>query len=229
MIKLGINGFGRIGRIVFRQAVAKGTIQVVAINDLIDVDYMAYMLKCDSTHGQFQGTVEVKNGNGRFYPRELWEREIDNFTRKINQKSTETCGELDHPDSQVINLKNASHAVRELYWRGDEIWGKVEIFSDMGDLGTSSGRIAGALVKNGLLIGISSRGMGSLKETDGVMEVQDDFELLTWDLVSNPSNPDSWIKNGALNESRTTFLDPYAKTNSLVTEILCAKGTCPIF
>jgi len=174
-------------------------------------------------------TVEVKNGNGRFYPRELWEREIDNFTRKINQKSTETCGELDHPDSQVINLKNASHAVRELYWRGDEIWGKVEIFSDMGDLGTSSGRIAGALVKNGLLIGISSRGMGSLKEADGVMEVQDDFELLTWDLVSNPSNPDSWMKNGALNESRTTFLDPYAKTNSLVTEILCAKGTCPIF
>jgi hypothetical protein len=99
----------------------------------------------------------------------------------------------------------------------------------MGDLGTSSGRIAGALVKNGLLIGISSRGMGSLKETSGVMEVQDDFELLTWDLVSNPSNPDSWMKNGALNESRTTFLDPYARANSIVTEILCAKGTCPIF
>jgi len=174
-------------------------------------------------------TVEVKNGNGRYYSRELWEREIDNFTRKIQMKSTETCGELDHPDSQVINLKNASHAVREVYWKGDEIWGKVEIFSDMGDLGTSSGRIAGALVKNGLLIGISSRGMGSLKETSGVMEVQDDFELLTWDLVSNPSNPDSWMKNGALNESRTTFLDPYARANSIVTEILCAKGTCPIF
>jgi hypothetical protein len=174
-------------------------------------------------------TVEVKNGNGRYYPRELWEREIDNFTRKIQMKSTETCGELDHPDSQVINLKNASHAIRELYWKGDEIWGKVEIFSDMGDLGTSSGRIAGALVKNGLLIGISSRGMGSLKQVGEIMEVQDDFELLTWDLVSNPSNPDSWMKNGALNESRTTFLDPYAKTNSLITEILCAKGTCPIF
>jgi len=174
-------------------------------------------------------TVEVKNGNGRYYKKELWEREIDNFTRKIQMKSTETCGELDHPDSQVINLKNASHAVRELYWRGDEIWGKVEIFSDMGDLGTSSGRIAGALVKNGLLIGISSRGMGSLKQMGEVMEVQDDFELLTWDLVSNPSNPDSWMKNGALNESRSTFLDPYAKTNSILTEILCAKGTCPIF
>jgi hypothetical protein len=174
-------------------------------------------------------TVEVKNGNGRYYKRELWEREIDNFSRKIQMKSTETCGELDHPDSQVINLKNASHAVRELYWKGDEIWGKVEIFSDMGDLGTSSGRIAGALVKNGLLIGISSRGMGSLKQVGEIMEVQDDFELLTWDLVSNPSNPDSWMKNGALNESRSTFLDPYAKTNSIITEILCAKGTCPIF
>jgi len=174
-------------------------------------------------------TVEVKNGNGRYYKKELWEREIDNFTRKIQMKSTETCGELDHPDSQVINLKNASHAIRELYWKGDEIWGKVEIFSDMGDLGTSSGRIAGALVKNGLLIGISSRGMGSLKQMGEVMEVQDDFELLTWDLVSNPSNPDSWMKNGALNESRSTFLDPYAKTNSIITEILCAKGTCPIF
>jgi hypothetical protein len=174
-------------------------------------------------------TVEVKNGNGRYYPRELWEREIDNFTNKIQQKSTETVGELDHPDSQVINLRNASHAIREVWWRGDEIWGKVEIFSDMGDLGTSSGRIAGALVKNGLVIGISSRGMGSLKQVGEIMEVQDDFELLTWDLVSNPSNPESWMKNGMLNESRTTYLDQYSRTNSLITEILCAKGTCPIF
>jgi len=174
-------------------------------------------------------TVEIKNGNGRYYKRELWEREIDNFQRKIQQKTTETCGELDHPDSQIINLKNASHAVRKIWWDGDEIMGVVEIFSDPGEKGTVSGRIAGALVNNGLIIGISSRGMGSLKESDGVMEVQNDFELLTWDLVSNPSNPDSWMKNGSLNESRSTYLDPYARTNSLLTEILCAKGTCPIF
>lgn len=173
-------------------------------------------------------TVEVKNGNGRYYKRELWEREIDNFTRKIKQHSTETVGELDHPDSQVINLKNASHAIREVWWRGDEIWGRVEIFADSGDLGTSSGRIAGALVRNGLIIGISSRGMGSLKQMGEVMEVQDDFELLTWDLVSNPSNPDSWMINGALNESRTTYLNQYARTNSIITDILCAKGSCPI-
>jgi hypothetical protein len=174
-------------------------------------------------------TVEIKNGNGRYYKRELWEREIDNFQRKVQQKTTETCGELDHPDSQIINLKNASHAIRKIWWKGDEIMGVVEIFSDPGERGTVAGRIAGALVNNGLVIGISSRGMGSLKESDGVMEVQDDFELLTWDLVSNPSNPDSWMQNGSLNESRSTYLDPYARTNSLLTEILCAKGTCPIF
>jgi hypothetical protein len=174
-------------------------------------------------------TVEVKNGNGRYYKRELWEREIDNFMKKIQMKSTETCGELDHPDSQIINLKNASHAIREVWWRGDEIWGRIELFSDPGELGTASGRIAGALVRNGLLIGVSSRGMGSLKQVGEIMEVQNDFELLTWDIVSNPSNPDSWMKNGALNESRTTYLDQYARTNSLITEILCAKGTCPIF
>jgi len=174
-------------------------------------------------------TVEVKNGNGRYYPRELWEREISQFQHKIENKTTETCGELDHPDSQVINLKNASHTIRKVWWEGDKILGQVEIFSDPGEKGTSSGRIAGAIINNGLTVGISSRGMGSLKEMSGVMEVQDDFELLTWDLVSNPSNPDSWMKNGSLNESRSTFLDPYAKINSIITEILCAKGICPIF
>ena len=174
-------------------------------------------------------TVEVKNGNGRYYKKDLWEREIDNFQKKINQKSTETCGELDHPDSQIINLKNASHAIRSLRWDGDEIIGTVEIFCDPGDKGTNSGRIAGALVRNGLMIGISSRGMGSLKQVGEIMEVQDDFELLTWDLVSNPSNPDSWMINTSLNEGKSTPFNPYQKVDSIVTEILCANGTCPIF
>lgn len=174
-------------------------------------------------------TVEVKNGNGRYYSRELWEREINEFQRKINEKTTETCGELDHPDSQVINLKNSSHTIRKIWWDGDKIMGQIEIFSDAGEKGTTSGRIVGALVNNGLTVGVSSRGMGSLKEISGVMEVQDDFELLTWDFVSNPSNPNSWMKNGSLNESRSTYLDPYSKTNSIITEILCSKGTCPIF
>ena len=173
-------------------------------------------------------TVEVKNGNGRYYKKDLWEREIDNFQKKIKQRSTETCGELDHPDSQIINLKNASHAIRSLRWDGDEIIGTVEIFCDPGDKGTNSGRIAGALVRNGLMIGISSRGMGSLKQVGEIMEVQDDFELLTWDLVSNPSNPDSWMLNSSLNEGKSSPFNPYQKVDSIVTEILCANGTCPI-
>ena len=154
---------------------------------------------------------------------------VYNFQKKINQKSTETCGELDHPDSQIINLKNASHAIRSLRWEGDEIIGTVEIFCDPGDKGTNSGRIAGALVRNGLMIGISSRGMGSLKQVGEIMEVQDDFELLTWDLVSNPSNPDSWMLNSSLNEGKSSPFNPYQKVDSIVTEILCANGTCPIF
>lgn len=174
-------------------------------------------------------TVEVKNGNGRYYSRELWENAISTFQNKIDQRSTETCGELDHPDSNIINLKNASHAIRKIWWDGDYIMGQVEIFCDMGEKGTSSGRIAGALVKNGLQIGISSRGWGSLEQVGEIMEVQNDFELLTWDIVSNPSNPDSWMKNGQLNESRSTQLNPYNRVNSLITEILCSKGSCPIF
>ena len=173
-------------------------------------------------------TVEVKNGNGRYYPRELWEREIDKFQQKIQQQSTETCGELDHPDSEIINLKNASHALRKIWWDGDRIMGLIEVFCDMGEKGTSSGRIAGALIKNGLNIGVSSRGMGSLKQVGEIMEVQNDFSLLTWDLVSNPSNPNSWMAQTQLNESRTTQINPYNKVNSIVTDILCAKGTCPV-
>ncbi len=174
-------------------------------------------------------TVEIKNGNGRYYSRDLWEREINKFNQKIKQKSTETTGELDHPDSQIINLKNASHAIRKTWWEGDNILGLIEIFSDQGELGTISGRIAGAIIKNGLLMGISSRGMGSLQQVGEIMEVQDDFDLLTWDLVSNPSNPNSWMKTAQLNEGiNSNLLDPYVKVNSIITDILCSKGSCPI-
>lgn len=175
-------------------------------------------------------TVEVRNGNGRYYSRDLWEREINKFNQKIKQNSTEAGGELDHPDSQIINLKNLSHIIRKTWWEGDNIMGLIEILSDQGEYGTASGRIAGAIVKNGLNIGISSRGMGSLQQVGEIMEVQDDFDLLTWDLVSNPSNPNSWMKNKSnLNENKSPIQNPYNKVNSIITDILCSKGTCPIF
>lgn len=175
-------------------------------------------------------TTERINGNGRVYPQELWEREIEKFQEKIKAGTTNIVGELDHPDSEIINLKNGSHAIRKIWWEGPKIMGLLEIFCDLGEKGTSSGRIAGAYFKNKLNVGISSRGMGTLVENkrDGFMEVQDDFSLLTWDLVSNPSNPGSFMKQ-KLNESQIITPDKYLQVNNIIREILCSNGTCPIW
>jgi hypothetical protein len=166
-------------------------------------------------------TAEVKNGNGRYYPREIWEREMDKYNQVIEENRA--TGELDHPDSTIISLKNVSHIVREIWWDGDKVIGKLEI------LPTVSGNILKALIENNVQVGVSSRGMGSLKEiNEGTLEVQDDFELLCWDFVSTPSNPGSYmqlVKEGKENLPENKFV----KVNSLLTEILCANGTCPIF
>jgi hypothetical protein len=174
------------------------------------------------------GTVEKINGNGRYYARELWEREIEKFNQKILSQTTDTCGELDHPDSQIINLKNASHAIRKIWWEGDDIMGLLEIFCSEGRKGNVSGRIAGSFFYNKLLTGISSRGMGSLKQVGEIMEVQDDFELLTWDLVSTPSNQGSFMSPVNLNEGLSSPFDPYRKVNSVLYDILCSNGSCPL-
>ena len=166
-------------------------------------------------------TAEVKNGNGRYYPRELWERELSKYTdESINKRNS--IGELDHPDSSVINLKNASHLITKCWWDGDKIFGNLEI------LPTPSGNIVKALLESGVTIGVSSRGMGSLKQVGEVAEVQDDFSLLCWDIVSTPSNPDSWMKQHSLNESLNNKNNPYIKINSIITDIVCANGNCPI-
>ena len=156
-------------------------------------------------------TAEIKNGNGRYYSRELWERELKKYMVSVNEKRA--LGELDHPESQIINLKNVSHNITELKWNGDKIIGKIEI------LPTPSGNILKALIESGIKVGVSSRGMGSLKQVGETMEVQDDFELLCWDFVSTPSNPDSWmssLKEG-LNESQISSIDKYSKVNQAIT------------
>ena len=163
-------------------------------------------------------TAEVKNGNGRYYSKELWDREIDKYQELI--KENRATGELDHPESQVINLKNVSHNIKEMHWDGDNVIGTIEI------LPTPSGNILKALIDSGISVGVSSRGMGSLEQNGEIMEVQDDFELLCWDFVSTPSNPGSFM---ALKEGKENNINVYAKANSIVTEILCANGNCPIF
>jgi len=181
-------------------------------------------LKAPSGNPMVQGilaTAEVKNGNGRYYPREIWEKEIESYNKVVAENRA--TGELDHPDSTIISLKNVSHIIREIWWDGDKVMGKIEI------LPTVSGNILKALIENNVTVGVSSRGMGSLKEIhEGTLEVQDDFELLCWDFVSTPTNPGSYmqlVREGKENLPENKF----AKVNSLLTEILCANGTCPIF
>ena len=164
-------------------------------------------------------TAEVKNGNGRYYAKELWEREMDKYSQLI--KESRAMGELDHPESQVINLQNVSHIITDYWWDGDNVMGKIEI------LPTPSGNILKALIQNGVMCGVSSRGMGTLEQRGNVMEVQDDFELLCWDFVSTPSNPGSFMHS--LNESKQSIINDYSKVNNIVHEILCSKGSCPIF
>ena len=168
-------------------------------------------------------TCEVKNGNGRYYSRDLWEREIKKYMECVN--ANRALGELDHPDSSIINLKNVSHNIKKMWWDGDHVMGAIEL------LPTPSGNILKALFENKIPVGVSSRGMGSLKQMGDLMEVQDDFELLCWDFVSTPSNPGSYMKErGMMNESKTgQQLNKYQSVNSIITDILCANGTCPIF
>ena len=164
-------------------------------------------------------TCEVKNGNGRYYSKELWEREMDKYSELIEQRRS--MGELDHPESQIINLQNVSHLISGYEWDGNNIIGKIEI------LPTPAGNILKALVGNGVTVGVSSRGMGSLEENrEGVMEVQDDFELLCWDFVSTPSNPGSYMH--MIKEGMEVPKYNYTKVNSIIHEILCSKGSCPI-
>ncbi len=163
-------------------------------------------------------TAEVQNGNGRYYAKSLWEREMDKYKELVEQRRS--MGELDHPDSSVVNLKNVSHLISEFWWDGDNVMGKIEI------LPTPAGSILKELIKHGVTVGVSSRGMGSLEQRGGMMEVQDDFELLCWDFVSTPSNPGSYMHQ--IKEGKEYITHDYTKVNQIVTEILCSKGSCPI-
>jgi len=164
-------------------------------------------------------TAEVKNGNGRYYSKDLWEREIDKYRVLVDEHRA--MGELDHPESSVINLQNVSHNISDMWWDGDNVMGKIEI------LPTPNGNILKALVESGITVGVSSRGMGSLEQKGELMEVQDDFELLCWDFVSTPSNPDSFMH--LVRESKEfKSQDKYKNVNSILSEILCSHGQCPI-
>ena len=125
------------------------------------------------------------NQNGRVYPMDILEREVRNYQKFIAENRA--LGELDHPDSSVVELKNASHIVREAYMQGDICYGSVEI------LDTPAGKILKSLVDSGVTLGISSRGVGSTRKEGDYQVVQDDFQLICWDFVTEPSTPGAFM------------------------------------
>ena len=142
--------------------------------------------------------ADAKNQNGRVYPRETLVREAKKYA-ETQIAERRALGELDHPDSSVVNLNNVSHNVLEMHWNGDDLSGTVEV------LGTPAGNILKELFKAGIKLGISSRGLGSVKEVaeDGgedSVEVQPDFELIAFDFVSNPSTHGAFLS--PTNESK---------------------------
>lgn len=163
----------------------------------------------------------ARNQNGRVYPKPILEREVGKYDQLIKERRA--LGELDHPDSSVINLKNVSHNIKEVYWNGDDVMGVVEV------LPTPSGNILKELLRAGILLGISSRGMGSVKQIgEGGVEVQEDFELLGWDFVSNPSTHGAFmtplketvLTEGFLNEFTSDKCGDFCRAQFLMQEIM---------
>lgn len=172
-----------------------------------------------------QGVLQragAKNQNGRVYPKEILMRECQKYQREFIDQNR-ALGELDHPESSVVNLNNVSHNVLKMWWDGNDLKGVVQV------LDTPSGKILKSLFKSGITLGISSRGLGSVKElrSEGVVQVQDDFELICFDFVSNPSTHGAFL-TPTVNESVQKDTNKYAKTNEIITSILCEDGKCRI-
>ena len=160
--------------------------------------------------------AEAKNQNGRVYPKETLMREAKKYTNEFIAERR-ALGELDHPDSSVVNLNNVSHNVLDMNWKGNDLVGTVEV------LGTPSGNILKELFKSGIRLGISSRGMGSVKEVmregDATLQVQPDFELVAFDFVSNPSTHGAFLS--PVNESKgSTTSNKFAGVEKIITDII---------
>ena len=159
--------------------------------------------------------ASAQNQNGRVYKKPILERECKRYMEEF-VKNGNAFGELDHPESPVVSLKNASHIVKELWWKGDDLMGRVEL------LNTPAGNIVKEIIRAGHTIGISSRGTGSVQQTnEGTLEVQPDFELVCWDFVSNPSTHGAFMNPVSLNEGKAK-LSKYAKLDGILNDILRA-------
>ena len=175
-----------------------------------------------------QGVLQragAKNQNGRVYPKSILQREAQKYQKEYVSQNR-ALGELDHPDSSVVNLNNVSHNVLKMWWDGNDLKGAVQI------LETPAGKILKSLFDAGITLGISSRGLGSVKELykESAVEVQEDFELICFDFVSNPSTHGAFLRPTRMNESVNNTIEnnKYDKVNNIITSILCDNGKCRI-
>ena len=155
--------------------------------------------------------ADVQNGNGRIYPYKVLMREVQNYKKLV--KENRALGELDHPDDSVINLKNASHMVTDIWMEDKSVMGKVKV------LNTPSGQVLKSLVESGVKLGISSRGMGSVSESAGNVVVQEDFQLICFDFVSEPSTPNAFMMREA-KEFKNQVFTKADRINRLLNEVL---------
>ena len=160
--------------------------------------------------------ANAKNGNGRVYPRPILEREVETYKKLVRERRA--VGELDHPDDSVINLKNASHIVTDIWWDGNDVKGKVEV------LNTPSGQILRSLVQSNVKLGISSRGLGSVAESEAgaTTMVQEDFQLICFDFVSEPSTNGAFmgLRENKLATKQPNIFTKADKINRILNDII---------
>lgn len=156
------------------------------------------------------------NRNGRVYPYDILRREATKYMQAVEENRA--LGELDHPDSAVVSLRQSSHKVIDMWWQGEELYGKVEILDEDCD----DARILRGLLKSNVMLGISSRGVGSVKTIKGEDVVQDDFELIAFDFVSSPSTPGAYL----FKEEKNWGLSPISEQQYKKIKWICENGVC---
>ncbi len=180
--------------------------------DLLTEDEKRYVADGGMILSGIMQMTETQNGNGRVYPHKVMVREVKNYQKLI--KESRALGELDHPDDSVINLKNVSHSVTAMWMEGQNVMGKIKV------LDTPSGKILQELVNGGVTVGVSSRGMGSVSEQQGKTIVEDDFQLICFDMVSEPSTPGAFMMKEAKEIGLTPRFSKADRINRLLNEVL---------
>jgi len=183
-----------------------------ACQDLLTEEEKRYVSNGGMILSGIMQMTETKNGNGREYQHETMVREVGNYQKLV--KESRALGELDHPDDSVINLRNASHMVTAIWMEEKNVMGKIKV------LDTPSGKILQELVNGGVTVGVSSRGMGSVREEVGRTIVEDDFQLICFDMVSEPSTPGAFMMKEAKDLSESNIITKADRINRLLNEVL---------